>query len=150
MMMKQLYSAFVLLILILISCKKKDEDINPVPVIELISITPQTIMQFRDSVILTLKYKDEDGDLGAESPDEDVLEIKDSRLLNPDYYHIAPLSPLGKKLKVEGSIQVRLNNMFLLGNGTTEPATLTIKIKDRAGNWSNELITPAIMIKDSL
>lgn len=37
--------------------------------------------------------------------------------------------------------------MFLLGTGTSETTILTIKLKDRAGNWSNAIETPVITIQ---
>ncbi len=142
---------FFLLILctcVLFSCKKKkkSEALAPEPVIELVNVTPTNIEQFTDSVLVTIKYKDNNGDIG----DEYSLSVKDSRLVNADWYHVQPLAPLGHELKFEGTIQVKINTMFLLGNGTQEFSTLSIKLKDRAGNWSNEISTPAITINDTL
>ena len=120
------------------------------PSIELVNVTPTNIAQFKDSVLVTIKYKDNNGDIGDFSPDEYSLSVKDSRLANPDWYHVQPLAPLGHELKFEGQIQVKINSMFLLGNGTQEFSTLSIKLKDRAGHWSNEISTPAITINDTL
>jgi hypothetical protein len=36
--------------------------------------------------------------------------------------------------------------MFLLGNGGNETAYFTIKLKDQRGNWSNQIITPQVLI----
>ncbi len=140
----------VLSISFFISCKKKSADLPPEPTIELVSVSPSNLMQFRDSVVVTLKYKDNQGDLGTVSPDEYTLQVKDSRLVNPDWYHIQPLTPPEQELKIEGTLSIRLNTMFLLGNGTQEFSTLSIKLQDRAGNWSNEIITPPITINDTL
>lgn len=146
---------FFLLILcscILFSCKKKkaSEALAAEPVIELVTVTPTNIEQFKDSVLVTIKYKDNNGDIGDESPNEYSLSVKDSRLVSADWYHVQPLAPLGHELKFEGTIQVKINTMFLLGNGTQEFSTLSIKLKDRAGHWSNEISTPAITINDTL
>lgn len=144
---------FSLLILsaVLFACKKKDSaDLPPEPTIELVSVTPTNLEQFKDSVVVTFTYKDNDGDLGTESPDEYTLKVKDSRLANPDWYHIQPLAPLDHELKIEGQLRVRLNTMFLIGNGSQEFSTLSIMLKDRAGNWSNEIVTPPITINDTL
>ena len=131
------------------SCKK-DEKLPPEPSIEFVSLTPSTILQFKDEVTVTIKYKDNNGDLGYESADQYPLQVKDSRLTGPDWYHVSPLAPLGQELKIEGELKIKISSMFILGNGHQEVATLAIKIKDRAGNWSNEILTPPITIKDTL
>lgn len=138
----------VLLALLVITCKKKKEpEPDPVPTIEIISITPSTVQEFTDSILIKLKYKDANGDLGDQSPDEHSLYVKDSRLPNPDTYHIKPLAPISSdNIPIEGELTIKLNSMFLLGTGTSEITTLAIKIKDRAGNWSTEITSPQITI----
>lgn len=128
-----------------IACKKKEIP-PPEPTIELIEVGPTSVVQFKDSVIIKLKYKDNNGDIGDESADELSLEIKDSRLPKPDYQHIKPLAPIGSNVKIEGELKIKLNALFLLGNGTTETTVLTIKLKDQAGNWSNEVSSSPITI----
>lgn len=141
---------FILMACLLFWGCKKDKPLPKAPTIELVSITPTSIVQFKDSVEVTIKYKDNDGDVGDVSPDTYSLMVKDSRLTNADWYHVQPLAPSGIELRIEGNISIRLNTLFLLGNGNEEFSTLTIKLKDRAGNWSNELSSPAIAIHDSI
>ncbi|MBA3706391.1 MAG: hypothetical protein H0W84_11005, partial [Bacteroidetes bacterium] len=112
-----------------------------------VSAAPFSVTQFKDSVEVVISYKDSNGDIGDESADEFSLQVKDSRLANPDYYHIQPLTPDKKELKIEGTLKVRINTMFLLGSGTSETTILTIKLKDRAGHWSNAIETPVITIQ---
>jgi hypothetical protein len=140
---------FLLCILLSFSCKKKKE-LPPEPTIELVSVSPENVEQFSDSIEVTIKYKDNNGDIGDSSPDIYSLQVKDSRLANPDWYHIQPLAPLDIELKIEGQLKIKLNSMFLLGNGSEELSTLSIKLKDRAGNWSNTIATPPIAIHDTL
>lgn len=139
----------IFLLLVFIACKK-DKKLPPEPVIELVSVTPEIVEQFKDSVEVLIKYKDNNGDIGDVSPDVYSLQVKDSRLANPDWYHIPPLAPTDVELKIEGQLKVKLNTLFLLGNGNQEFSTLTIKLKDRAGNWSNEINTSPIAIHDTL
>lgn len=140
---------YIICILLFIACKKKKE-LPPEPAIELVSVSPTNVEQFRDSVEVTVKYTDNNGDIGDSSPDIYSLQVKDSRLANPDWYHIQPLAPPDQELKIEGTIKIKLNSMFLLGNGNEEYSTLTIKLKDRAGNWSNTIATSPIAIHDTL
>ena len=139
----------ILLSLLVFSCKK-DKPMPREPVIELVSVGPTNIVQFKDSIEVVLKYYDNDGDLGDYLPDENSLMVKDSRLTLPDWYHIPPLAPPDIELKIEGLLKIKINTMFLLGNGNQEFPTLSIKLKDRSGNWSNEIITSTITINDSL
>jgi hypothetical protein len=135
--------------LILLACKKKKQETvgNDPPTIELISVTPVSAKEFKDSIIIVIKYKDINGDLGDENPDELSLEVKDARLSKADGYHVKPLAPgTGKDLPIEGELRIRLNSLFLIGNGTSEQTALAIKFKDRAGNWSNEVTTQQITI----
>jgi hypothetical protein len=132
----------------ILSCKKKTEpEPDPIPLIELVSISPSIVKEFKDSVLIKIKYKDANGDLGDESADVRSLQVKDSRLANPDTYHVKPLAPISEKnIPIEGELTVKLNSLFLLGTGTTEQTILTIKLKDRKGNWSNELTSAPITI----
>lgn len=145
--MKHYFILFFILIFSF-SCKKKKEPApDPVPTLELISVTPTTLTEFKDSVIIKLKYRDNNGDLGDQSPDAHSLQVKDSRLQNPDTYHVKPLAPISEKdIVIEGELSVKLNSLFLLGTGNSEVTTLTIKLKDRAGNWSNEVVSSPITI----
>lgn len=119
---------------------------DPVPVIRFISLSKDTIHQFADSMSLTFSYEDGDGDLGFENADINSLEVKDSRLQNPDFYYVKPLAPIGSKVSIKGQLSLRIKNLFLIGSGGVEQTTLQLRLKDRAGNWSNIVITPTISI----
>ncbi len=131
-------------ILAFAACKKESPPKEPT--IELIDASPTSILEFQDSIVIRFSYKDNNGDIGDESPDDYSLEVKDARLPNPDLYHVQPLAPTGTELKIEGELKVLINTMFVLGNGNSETTTLTLKLKDREGNWSNEIITPVITV----
>ena len=146
-MMKYLsYSAFAILI-VFNSCNKEAEPVEAeAPIIAVLSINPDTVVQFTDSVILQIRYEDMNGDLGSPDPDINDLEIKDSRLSGPDTYHIQPLAPAGYSLFINGTLRIKLNTLFLLGNGNSETAVFKVKLKDQAGNWSKEVSTDPVVI----
>ena len=125
----------------------QEAGLGPEPQIAFVSLSPDTVENFKNSVTLTISYKDNNGDLGYENPDVYALSVKDSRLDLEDWYHVPPLAPPGYAIKIQGNLQIVLNSMFILGNGDREQASLTVKIKDRAGHWSNVIHTPAIVIK---
>ena len=58
----------------------------------------------------------------------------------------APRAPEDAQVAIQGELEVELNALFLLGNGSEETTTYTLRIRDRAGNWSNTIITPTITI----
>jgi len=119
---------------------------DPIPVIRLVKIEPLSVKQFKDSLKITFSYEDGDGDLGNINADINSLEIKDNRLSKPDMYYIAPLSPNGSVVHIKGELLFKLRNLFLLGTSNTEKTTLELRIQDRAGHWSNKIITPEITI----
>ena len=80
------------------------------------------------------------------NPDKNDLFVKDRRLVNADYYFVKPLSPPGSEIKITGIISVQIKNTFLLGTGNSELTQFNLKMRDRAGNWSNSINTPNITI----
>ena len=140
---------FLFVFLSLFSCKK-EEEANPIPEITLDSVSETLVQSFDNTIEIHLSYKDETGDIGYQDPDTYSLRIKDSRLSDYDWYHIPPLTPNNEELNIEGSFTVSLNSLFLLGSGDQETTILTLQLKDRAGNWSNVIQTPDILIVDSL
>jgi hypothetical protein len=132
------------------ACKKKDNlIISDLPSIELLSVNKTEIKEFTDSLVFTVSYRDGDGNLGTESPDSTVIEIIDNR--DPQNlvfgYHLSPRSPNGTSLIVQGQLQLVLKNIIILNSAnTTESTVFSIRIKDRAQNWSNRVETGEISI----
>ena len=137
---------YPLLAIFVLSASCKKEKLPEEPSIELVEVSSTSLIEFQDLLYVTIRYTDNNGDLGTESPDQYSLQVKDSRLAGPDWYHVAPLAPIGQNIKIDGELKLKLNKMFILGNSSHETLTLTLKIQDRAGNWSNELVSPAITI----
>lgn len=135
--------------LILSACSKEDP-VDPAPVIEFQSISDEVVVEFENEVAVTFHYQDANGDIGYQNPDIYALRVKDARLLEYDWYHIPPITPELEELQVEGTFTFYLNSLFLLGNADQEITTFSIQVKDRAGNWSNQIITPEVLIVDSL
>jgi len=124
----------------------KSQVFEIIPEIRLVKVEPTSIVQFQDSVVVTIEYEDGDGDLGFVEPDSFSLRVQDSRLMNPDWYFVPPLAPVGKDLPIQGELTFKLNGTYLLGSGGSEQIIYSISIKDRANNWSNTIQTPAITV----
>lgn len=149
-MKKTLYLALVILIISAQGCKKDDPLVSDIPEIAFESLSDNSVVQFENSISINFSFIDGNGDIGHADPDEYALRVKDSRLSDFDWYHIPPVTPSNEELSIEGSLTVELSSLFLLGNGGEESANFTVQLRDRAGNWSNQIITPLVLINDSL
>ena len=134
-------------VLLLFSCKKDDEPFSSTPAIEFVSLSPKTTSEFSSNINLVISYQDGDGDIGTNDPDEYTLLIKDARLPAADELHIQPLTPPDQPIQIEGELNINLSGLFVLGTDSTETTTFSIKLRDRAGNWSNEVTTSSITVK---
>ena len=132
------------MVLILGSCKK--DEYTDAPVISELVISPMIVEEFTDTVSISFIYDDINGDIGYEDPNLNSIFVRDSRLAAPDEYHIPPQTPDLQELTIQGSISLRLNNLFILGNDSTESVVLTVRIFDRAGNGSNELVSDSVLV----
>jgi hypothetical protein len=135
---------------IIYSCKKKEAlTISEAPSIELLSVNQSQVTEFVDSLVFTISYRDGDGNLGTESPDSTVIELRDNRdSENLIFgYHLSPRSPNGSSLIVQGQLQIVLKNIIILNSANnSETTSFSIRIKDRAQNWSNMVESGEISI----
>lgn len=136
-------------LMILWSCRKEDEK-PEAPVIEFVRISDTEVTEFNNRISITIAYEDYQGDIGESDPDVYSLRIKDARLSDYDWYHIPPLTPDQQSLHVKGEFTVLLNPVFLMGTGNSETTRFDIEVLDRAGNWSNTVTSPNVMVVDSL
>ena len=135
---------FILLSVLLISsCKKKDDSYFNISVL---STTPTSIQEFQENIIVEIEFEHYKGFMGFYDPDYLSLEVKDSRLINADYYHLIPLNPPDNELEIKGIIKLEIDAPFILGSGNLETFFFSIRIQDREGEWSNEVFTPLISV----
>lgn len=144
--MRYFFGISSLFILMALAGCKKEQSAGTAPVIKYLEVNALTIAEFKDSLIIRFEYSDADGDLGENDPDVNSLMIKDRRLSEADYYFVKPLAPPGSGIQIRGILNVRIKNTFLLGTGSEEITHFDLKLRDRAGNWSNVISTPEITI----
>ena len=139
--------------LVAFGCEKKYKDNDPlepvsvVPRIELVSVSPTVVQQLHDSIVFTVRYTDGDGDLGFESADSMSVELTDNRFPLTFHYHLQPLTPSGAAVSITGLLPVVLANTILQHpDGGAEQATFSLRLKDRAGHWSNAVATPTVTV----
>jgi hypothetical protein len=131
---------------LLLSCEKEDLSYSEEPEIQLSDISHDTLVQYGEVLVISIHYQDGDGDLGFEDPDQYALFIRDLRLEDFDPFYVGPLSPVGSSVPIEGELKVEFPSLFLFGNGPQETTRFECKIVDRAGNESNLITTPSVVI----
>lgn len=134
---------FLVLVSGLSACK---EEPSTVPVISNLTVEPMLVEEFTDTVTISFDYSDYDGDLGHPDPNITSLSVKDSRLEFEDLYHVQPLAPVGSNVPIQGRLSVRLNNLFILGNDSTEELQFEVMIQDRKGSWSELVESDTITV----
>lgn len=140
-----------MLMLLLFSCKKDDSSVNPpisdIPEIALQSVSPATVHNLTDSLLFVISYIDGNGDLGDYEPDTLSLWITDERFPLTEKFHIIPLAPQGASIVISGELKVILDHIILKDQSAiSETANFTIKLKDRAGNWSNSITAGPVTV----
>ena len=133
--------------LLLAACKKEDDITYPdVPEISLIGLSHDTIRQYQDVLTIRIFYKDGNGDIGFENPEEYALFVRDVRLQAFDGFYVGPLAPPTAVVPIQGELTIEFPSLFLFGNGTIEQTRFEIKMVDRAGNESNLIETDFVAI----
>ena len=130
--------------LVFSTCKKVEVENDFL--ISLIETSPSIIVEFEENINIRISYNHAQGFLGFSDPDYLSLEVKDSRLSNPDYYHLIPLSPPQSEASISGEILIEVDAPFIFGNGNSETLTFTIRIQDKDKNWSNKITTGLITV----
>lgn len=138
--------AFVLLAITITSCKKDDPEISDVPEIEFVSVTPGTVVEYQDSLVFTISYRDGDGDLGQNGNNIDNLFLTDSRNNVSYKFRIPQLAPDDADITIEGNLNVTLQSTAVLNGSTSESFNYSIYVIDRAGNQSNTVTTSTVTV----
>lgn len=138
--------SIILLSVIILACKKDEIVFDTTPSIEFVSITPSSVTEFEDEVILTILYRDGDGDLGENDPEVKNLFVTDSRNDVQYSFRVQQLAPANADINIEGELAINLKTLSVVGSGNSESATFSVYIVDRAGNKSNTITTSAITV----
>jgi len=117
------------------------------PIIDFISISPTTVQEYTDDIIITISYTDGDGDLGENNPDINNLFVEDNRNGIEYKFRIPELSPSGSTIAIEGNFNIKINGSGITNSSTSQQVNYAIYVKDRAGNKSNIITTSSITIQ---
>lgn len=128
------------------ACKKDDPGISNVPEISLLSVSPTSVVEFQDSIVFSISYRDGDGDLGENDPDVENCFILDPRI-NVSYgFRIQQLSPDNSNIAIQGNLDIILPNTGITDGSSSQKVNFDIYVVDRAGNLSNVVTSPEITI----
>lgn len=177
--MQSKYSILIFVSIIVIAyylnaCKKSPQ--YPLtPQLEFAHFSKDTVDQ-GDSLLITVKFKDGDGDLGftytsSEPCDLCRLDSSNSCLFHPtwslflldkrdsclEFFRMPYLESNPQNPSIEGQIDIEKYNMcckkrgFIactaLSTGTIDTAYYYVILKDRAGNFSNSLPLPPLYVR---
>ena len=139
--------AFLLVCVLLWACKK-DDPIPVVPEIEFLGVSPSTVTEYKDPIVFRFSYRDGDGDLGENDPDVTNCFLTDSRNGIVYNYRIKQLAPSAEIVSIQGELTITLQNTGITDGSSSQSATYSIIMQDRAGNRSNRIFsTPVIIVK---
>lgn len=141
-------SALASVVLLATGCKK-DPDIDlkdPIPQVLSVAVSPGTVRAFQDSVVFLVEYRDGDGDLGENTASAKNLFLVDNRIGITETYRIQALAPAGSDIPITGTLRVILPSTGPTNGSSSQSATFTVYLRDRAGHESNRFVTQAITI----
>jgi hypothetical protein len=133
----------------------KETVVPEAPELELVSVSPTTMVAHAEPVEVVLHYRDAQGDLGTEDADDYTLWMRDARLDADDGFHVPPMTPADPnggflELSIEGNLVVQVPPLFILGGGEVETTQLTFTLEDRAGNRSESVVTGTLTVQDTV
>jgi|MEHZ01.5.fsa_nt_MEHZ011328283.1_2 hypothetical protein len=136
---------YLCVIVLLFSCEKEQE-ISDTPIIEFKSISPATVQEYSDNIVITISYSDEDGDLGENNPDIHNLFVEDNRNGIVYQFRIPHLAPDNNSIAIEGDFNITINGSGITDESSSQQVNYSIYVKDRAENKSNTITTSNITI----
>jgi hypothetical protein len=118
---------------------------SEIPAITFDSISSTTARVGHDSITFLIDFTDGDGDLG--SSDIPNLFFLDSRTGYTDSFKIPNLTPQGNVKAISGVIAYVGSSFNCIPGKTFDSLYYTIYVQDRAGNKSNQVMTPQIILE---
>jgi hypothetical protein len=146
-MMKRLPIFVAGLLLLLSSCKKEEVNLtDPVPQIINVEVLTPNVVEYQDSIVFLVEYRDGDGDLGENAPNTGHLFVEDNRIQITEQFRVRELAPQGANIPITGQLRVTLRSTGITDNSNVQTFTYTIYLRDRAGNVSNRYQTSEVTV----
>ncbi len=162
-MYKYLFFFYILFFILLLgnsACKKDEvvpvitndttytnfELISDTPSISFVSIMPDVVQEYQDSIQIIISYRDGGGDLGDSDPALRNLFVRDLRNNILYAYRIPKLSPDGSDITVQGNFSIVISNTIITNGSSEQKVQYEVYITDRAGHVSNTILSPEIKV----
>lgn len=141
--------ALISFVLLLIACKKQPS-YSDTPTLSFVRLNTTTVKQGTDPIVIDMKFTDGDGDIGLDQADTtNDIDIYDVRTNYPRIhypYRMPNVTPSGTQKAISAELNITIPNTFLRPGASVDTLRYEITIKDRAGNRSNTILTPPIII----
>jgi len=137
-----------MIMLFLLACEEDTPGFSELPEIELLSITPAVVQAQQDSIVFEIQYKDGNGDLGSNDDSKRNVFVTDLRIDLEHAFRIQQLAPSGSEIAIQGSFKIFLENTLITGADPEEKVSFEVYVVDRAGNESNVITTPEILVRE--
>lgn len=149
--MKRLF--FLTSLSILVACRRDPIVFSIIPQIEYVSVSPTVVQEF-GAIVITIRYRDGDGDIGGQpdnKPDLFLIDLRDNSQFPEGYDGILrynmPRFYEGPAQSIQGTIEITVPGIARLNpNALSEPVQFEIYLIDRAGHESNRVRTDTVYI----
>lgn len=151
-MIRRIFILLPSLCLIALSACNNDPVFSVIPEIEFVDIQPREVQQFTDSMIVTIRFTDGDGDLGDQGVEKNMIIVDQRATLTPEQatleYTVPNLTPDARNPSIQGLIYIEVAPTAITpGSGVpSEKTQFSIRLFDRAGHASNVVTTDEITI----
>ncbi len=138
-----------MMVLAFAACKKREPDIDltdPVPQVLGVTIPKATVVEYQDSLVFLVEYRDNDGDLGENSATVHNLFLVDNRINVTEEFRIRQLAPTGAEIPITGILRVVLRNTGITDQSNSQSYNYTVYLRDRAGHESTHYITDLVTV----
>lgn len=130
-------------------------------------ISFKSFQAYPDSAILTIAFKDGDGDVGLDESDTlspfepegpyyfnllcDYYEKQDGEWVKfddlelPFYYRVPRVTPTGQNPTLNGEMKIKMAPLYYIPNTGYDTCRFEVKLYDRSLNPSNEVFTNAFV-----
>ncbi|WNJ19570.1 hypothetical protein [Pontibacter sp. G13] len=133
--------ACALLALVTISSCDQGPVFSEIPAIEFIDIQPKEVRQWQDSILVTFRFEDGDGDLGEANDTSASIALIDSRVNDgiserdaTQTFRLPNLVSDAKNPSIQGEITVRIPFTVIRPPALAETIRYEIRLWDQAGH----------------
>lgn len=134
------------LIFLMPSCKKEIEKWSNTPEISFESISPTSMQEYSEPIIIKIKYQDGDGDLGENNTDLPNTFVTDLRNQIVYPFRTRQLAPNNTSVPITGILEIEIPTTWILNNSNQESVQYSVYMVDRAGNVSNTITTSSVQL----